>query len=141
MATQTRQTTRRSARFFRATVKACMVTACCGLVLMSTVAAHAAWSPNGVPLQGMPIQGLPLNGTSFNGIGPNGIPTQGMPRNRLPLNGMPLHGHPAHEGSRSTEQIESLPWSTLSHRPLGEAAAPSMRDGRDIPPVALPEVR
>ena len=151
MATQTRQTTRRSARFFRATVTASMVTACCGLVLWSAVTAHALTSANGLPYNGYPIQGLlmngtPLNGMPFNGIGPNGMPyngtpMQGMPRNGLPLNGTPLHGHPTHEGSRSTEQSESLPWSTLSQRPLGDAAVPFVRDSRDTPPVALPEVR
>jgi hypothetical protein len=46
MATQTRRTIRRSAKFFSATVKASMVTACCGLVLWSAVTAHAAQSWN-----------------------------------------------------------------------------------------------
>ena len=166
MATQTRRTTRRTARFFRATVTASMVTACCGLVLWSAVTAHASTSgngvpfnglalnglgPNGLPYNGMPRQGLlmngtPLNGMPLNGIGPNGMPyngmpRQGMPRNGLPLNGTSLHGHPTHEGSRSPEQSESLPWSTLSQRPLGDAAVPFVRDSRDTLPVALPEVR
>jgi hypothetical protein len=71
MATQTRRTTRRSVWFFRATVKASMVTACCGLVLWSAVAAHAA-----APFNGMPVNGLP-----FNGMALQGIPIQGMPFN------------------------------------------------------------
>src|SRR5262245_17935576 len=41
MMTQTRRTTRRSAKFFRTTGTASMVTACCGLVLWSVVVAHA----------------------------------------------------------------------------------------------------
>ena len=141
MATQTRQTTRRSARFFRATVTASMVTACCGLVLWSAVTAHALTSANGLPYNGYPIQGLLMNGTPLNGMPYNGMPMQGMPRQGLPLNGTPLHGHPTHEGSRSTEQSERLPWSTLSQRPLGDAAVPFVRDSRDTLPVALPEVR
>ena len=166
MATQTRRTTRRSARFFRATVKAYMVTSCCGLVLLSAVAAHAAVTWNGMPRQGLILNGTPLNGIPWNGIGPNGIsfngvPLQGMPYNGMPfqglllngtpyngypiqgmpMNGTPLHGHPAQEGSLSAEQTESLPWSTLSQRPLGDAAAPFVRDSRDPLPVALPEVR
>jgi hypothetical protein len=144
MATQTRRTTRRSARFFRATVKAAMVTTCCGLVLLSAVVAHAAldWNGipyqglilngtplngmpfnglfvNGTPMQGMPTQGLPYNGMPFNGAPYNGIPIQGMPANGVPVNGVPLHGHPANEGSLPPVQSESLPWSTLSQRPLG----------------------
>ena len=136
MATQTRRTTRRTARFFRATVTASMVTACCGLVLWSAVTAHASTSGNGVPFNGMPLNGIGPNGMPYNGM-----PRQGMPRNGLPLNGTSLHGHPTHEGSRSPEQSESLPWSTLSQRPLGDAAAPFVRDSRDPLPVALPEVR
>ena len=126
MATQTRRTTRRSAKFFKTTGKASMVTACCGLILWSAVAAHAA-----VTWNGMPRQGLILNGTPYNGY-----PIQGMP-----MNGTPLHGHPAQEGSLSAEQSESLPWSTLSQRPLGDAATPFVRDSRNTPPVELPEVR
>ena len=139
MATQTRRTTRRSATFFRATVKASMVTACCGLVLLSAVAAHAAVTWNGMPRQGLILNGTPLNGIPWNGIGPNGIsfngvPIQGMPHNGLPYNGlpiqgmpmqgMPLNGLPAHEGSLPTVQRESLPWSTLSHQGVGKHQPP-----------------
>jgi hypothetical protein len=111
MATQTQRTTRRSARFFTTTVTASMVTACCGLLLWSAVAAHA-----GVYANGMPFQGLILNGT-------------------------PLHGLPAHEGSLSPEQSESLPWSTLSQTALGDATAPFVSDHHDTPTLELPEVR
>ena len=166
MATQTRRTTRRAAQFFRTTVKASMVTACCGLILWSAVAAHAAvtwngipwngiprnglyfnaldWNgigPNGLLYNGMPIQGLLMNGAPLNGIGPNGTPIQGMPRNGLPSQDVLSTGAVVQTPTVPAVPQESLPWSTLSHRPLGEAAAPSMRDGRDIPPVALPEVR
>jgi hypothetical protein len=104
MATQTRRTTRRSARFFTATVKAAMVTACCGLVLMSAVAAHAGAVSNGLPVNGMPY---------------NGIPMQGMP-----MNGTPLNGLPANEGSLPTVQSESLPWSTVSQQGVGKHQPP-----------------
>jgi hypothetical protein len=124
MATQTRRTTRRSARFFTATVKAAMVTACCGLVLLSAVAAHAGAYSNGMPYNGLPFNGLPFNGLPFNGAGLNGTPLNGMPYNGIPMQGMPmngtpLNGLPANEGSLPTVQSESLPWSTLSQRALG----------------------
>jgi len=176
MATQTRRTTRRSARFFRATIKAHVVVACCGLVLLSAVAAYAELPLNGLPMNGLPINGMPfnglplngvplngmprngmpfqglllngtpLNGIPWNGIGPNGIPFNGVPIQGMPMQGMPMQGMPhndlpTQEGALPPVQSESLPWSTLSHRGLGEAAAPSMRDGRDILPVALPTVR
>ena len=156
MATQTRRTTQRSARFFRATIKAHVVVACCGLVLLSAVAAYAELPLNGLPLHGVPLNGMPrngmpfqglllngtpLNGIPWNGIGPNGIPFNGLPIQGMPMQGMPHNDLPTQEGALPTGRREHLPWSTLSHRALGEAAAPSMRDGRDIPPVALPEVR
>jgi hypothetical protein len=151
MATQTRRTTRRSAKFFRTTVKASMVTACCGLILWSAVAAHAAVTWNGMPRQGLILNGTPLNGIPWNGIGPNGIPfngvpiqgmpyngmpfqglllngtpyngypIQGMPIQGMPMNGTPLQGRPANEGSVPPVQSESLPWSTLSQQPLGQS--------------------
>jgi hypothetical protein len=146
MATQTKRTTQRSARFFTTTVTASMVTACCGLVLWSAVAAHAGVYANGMPFQGLILNGTPLNGLPWNGIGPNGMPfngmpMQGMPRNGLPVNGTPLHGLPAYEGSLSPEQSESLPWSTLSQRALGDATAPFVSDHHDTPTLELPEVR
>jgi hypothetical protein len=156
MATQTRRTTRRSARFFRATIKAHVVVACCGLVLLSAVAAYAELPLNGLPLNGVPLNGMPrngmpfqglllngtpLNGIPWNGIGPNGIPFNGVPIQGMPMQGMPHNDLPTQEGALPTGRREHLPWSTLSHRALGEAAAPSMRDGRDILPVALPTVR
>jgi hypothetical protein len=139
MATQTRRTIRRSARFLRATVTASMVAACCGLILWSTVAAHAAAPYNGMPYNGMPYNGMPYNGMPYNGMPYNGMPIQGMPVNGMPFNGMPfqgllmngtpingmpyngtpLNGLPAHEASLPTVQSEHLPWSTLSQRALG----------------------
>jgi hypothetical protein len=144
MATQTRRTTRRSARFFTATVKAAMVTACCGLVLLSAVAAHAgAYSNgmpynglpfnglpfNGLPFNGLPFNGLPFNGLPFNGAGLNGTPLNGMPYNGIPMQGMPmngtpLNGLPANEGSLPTVQSESLPWSTVSQQGVGKHQPP-----------------
>jgi len=65
MATQTRRTTRRSARFFSTTVKASMVTACCGLILWSAGAAYAAAISNGMPYNGTPLNGLPAHEASL----------------------------------------------------------------------------
>ena len=95
MATQTRRTTRRSARFFRATGKTSIVIACCGLVLWSAVAAHAAVSLNGGPMNGMGLNGVALNGMPFNGLYVNGTPMQGMPFNGVPINGTPSMGCPS----------------------------------------------
>jgi hypothetical protein len=146
MATQTRRTTRCSAKFLRATIKGRMIVACCGLVLLGAVAAHAETPRNGLPMNGLPINVLPFNGIDLNGVLLNGIPFNGLPVNGYPIqgllmNGTPLNGFPATEGSLPTAPSERLPWSTLSHRPLGEAAAPSMSDGRGTLPVELPRVR
>ena len=156
MATQTRRTTRRSAKFFRTTLKAHVVMVYCGMVLLSAVAAYAELPLNGLPLNGVPLNGMPrngmpfqglllngtpLNGIPWNGIGPNGIPVNGVPLQGMPMQGMPHNDLPTQEGALPTGRREHLPWSTLSHRALGEAAAPSMRDGRDILPVELPTVR
>ena len=119
MTTQTRRTIRRSARFFRTTVTASLVTAGCGLILWSAVAAQAAVTWNGMPRQGLILNGTPLNGIPWNGIGPNGISFNGVPIQGMPMNGTPLQGRPANEGSVPPVQSESLPWSTLSQRPLG----------------------
>jgi hypothetical protein len=134
MATQTRRTTRRSATFFRATVKASMVTACCGLVLLSAVVAHAAPDWNGIPYQGLILNGTPLNGMPFNGLFVNGTPMQGMPMQGMPcngvrINGTPLQGLPRNGLSLQAPTLpqeplpagsqEQLPWNGLSQRPLG----------------------
>jgi hypothetical protein len=111
MATQTRQITRRSARFFRATVTAYIGTACCGLVLWSAVGAHAARSANG----------MPFNGLYVNGLAPNATTLQ-----REPLPAVPQ---------------ESLPFNGLSQRALGKAAVLSGSDGYPPLPVELPDVR
>ena len=131
MATQTRRTIKRSARFFSATVKASLVTACCGLILWSAVAAHAGIDTNGLPYNGLPYNGMPFNGLPFqgmpiqglpvNGVPYNGVPIQGLPRNGLPMHGTSLHGLAANEGSLPTVQSESLPWSTLSHQGVGKS--------------------
>jgi hypothetical protein len=140
MATQTRRTTRRSAKFFSATIKASMVTACCGLVLWSAVTAHASQSWNGNPYNGLYVNGqgsngldwngAPLNGLPVNGVGPNGTPIQGMPRNGVPmqgmpmngvpLNGTPMNGLPAQEDSRPTVPPDRLPWHSLSHQGIAK---------------------
>ena len=121
MATQTRRTTQRSARFFRATIKAHVVVACCGLVLLSAVAAYAELPLNGLPLHGVPLNGMPRNGMPFQGLLLNGTPYNGYPIQGMPMNGTPLQGRPANEGSVPPVQSESLPWSTLSQQPLGQS--------------------
>src|SRR5215510_7245368 len=105
MATQTRRTTQRSARFFRATGKAYMVTACCGLILLSAVAAHAARSQNGMPYNGMPYNGMPFQGLLMQG---------------LPAYGVPATGSTVQTPPAPTVPQDSLPWTGLSQRPLGK---------------------
>ena len=129
MATQTRRTTRRSAKFFRTTVKASMVTACCGLVLLSAVAAHAAVSLNGGPMNGMGLNGVALNGMPIQGLPANGLPYNGMPMNGTPLNGLPTQGVISDGISLQATTLqreplsavpqESLPFHSLSQRALG----------------------
>jgi hypothetical protein len=111
MATQTRRTTRRSARFFSATVKASLVTACCGLVLWSAVAAHAGVDGNG----------LYLNGAPFNGLPWNGMPFQGMVLNGLPMNGLSLQAPTLQQEPLPAGPQERLPWNGLSQRALGKS--------------------
>ena len=55
-----------------------MVTACCGLVLLSAVAAHAGVDGNGLYVNGMPRNGMPFNGLYVNGAPWNGMPFQGL---------------------------------------------------------------
>jgi hypothetical protein len=114
MATQTRRTTQRSVKFLRATGKASMVTVCCGLVLLSAIAAHAGVDGNGLYVNGMPFNGAPINGMPFNG----------MPYQGLPTNGLPYNGLPAHEDLLPTVQNESLPWSTMSQQGVGKHQPP-----------------
>ena len=122
MATQTRRTIRRSARFLRATVTASMVAACCGLILWSTVAAHAA-----APYNGMPYNGMPFNGIGPNGMPFNGTPLQGMPRNGLPTQGGISNGVVINAPTVPAVLQESLPWSGLSQRALGKHQPPSCK--------------
>jgi hypothetical protein len=123
MATQTRRTTRRSARFFRATVKASMVTACCGLVLWSAVAAYAE-----LPLNGLPLNGLTTNGIPLNGVPLNGMPIQGLPMNGLILNGVGPNGLPTPPREPfSAVPPESLPFHSVSQKALG--TTPPVRIG------------
>jgi hypothetical protein len=124
MATQTRRTIRRSARFFRATVKAYMVTACCGLILWSAVAAHAAVSLNGGPMNGMALNGVALNGTPLQGLPYNGMPTNGTLLNGLPTQGVisddiSLQATTLQREPLSAVPQESLPFHSLSQRALG----------------------
>ena len=126
MTMQTRRIARRSAKFFRATGKAYMVTACCGLVLLSAVAAHAAAPFNGLPFNGMPYNGIDLNGMPYNGMPMNGhpyngIPLQGRPMNELLMNGTAANGASYSSKPSTSVQNENLPWATLSHQGLGKS--------------------
>ena len=105
MMTQTRRTIRRSARVFRTTVTASLVTACCGLVLWSAVTAHASQPCNGMPSNGMPFQGMPR---------------QGLPINGLPTQDVISHGV-VHAPTVPAVPQETLPWNGLSQRPLGQS--------------------
>ena len=118
MATQTRRTTPRSARFFKATVKASMVTACCGLGLWSAVAAHASTPLNGMPFNGLPFNGINLNGLPFNGIPLNGVPLNGMPIQGLPMNGLPTQGVISHDLALPAPTLPREPLSAVQHESL-----------------------
>jgi hypothetical protein len=116
MTMQTQRITCRSAKFFRATGKAYMVTACCGLVLLSAVSAHALSGANGQPLQGLPFNGLLMNGVTANRITLNGTPLNVIHVNGLSLQAPTLQQKPLPAGSQ-----ERLPWNGLSRRALGKS--------------------
>ena len=122
MATQTRRTPRRSARFFKVTVTAYMVTAGCGLVLWGAVAGHAGVDGNGLPFNGIPMNGLPLNGMPIQGMPVNGLLTQGVISHDLALPAPTLPREPL-----SAVQHESLPFHSVSQKALG--TAPPVRIG------------
>ena len=58
MATQTRRTIRRSAKFFRATVKAYIVMVLYDLILLGISSSYAALTQNGVISNGMALNAL-----------------------------------------------------------------------------------
>src|SRR5262252_7466298 len=87
MATQTRRTTQQSVKSHSATLKASIVMACCGLVLWSAVAAHAAITANGFTLNGLNANGISTNGITINGLSTNGA-MNGININGITLNGM-----------------------------------------------------
>src|SRR5215467_10719808 len=91
MATQTRRTIRRAARFFRTTVTASLVTACCGLVLWSAVAAYAEASRNGLPINGMPLNGArQQDGATAAGHSASAAPGVATPSTTPPAAGSPI---------------------------------------------------
>jgi hypothetical protein len=136
MTTQTRRTIRRSARFFRTTVTASLVTACCGLILWSAGAAYAAAVSNG-----MPYNGMPYNGTPIQGMPMQGMPVNGIPRNGLPAQDVLSTGSVVHAPTLPAVPQEGLPWHSLSQRPLGAAAVLSGSDDHRALPVELPDIR
>ena len=105
MATQTRRTTQRSAKFHSATIKAYIGVACCGLVLLSAVSSHAA----------VGINGLSVNGLSVNGISSNALTSNGLASNGVALNGLTANGEPP-----PAIQGKSLPFHGLSQKALGK---------------------
>jgi hypothetical protein len=56
-----------------ATMKAFLVTASCGLMLLSAVSAHAKLSVNKLSANRLSANKLTANGTSLNGITPNAL--------------------------------------------------------------------
>jgi hypothetical protein len=151
MATQTQRTIRRSVRFFTTTVTASMVTACCGLVLLSAVGAHAATALNGITANGVLVNGvlvnglmsnsLSANGIATNGIATNGIATNGITTNGISTNGILRNAQPSQAEMPPGGQRDSLPFHSLSQRALGKAAVLAGSDGQPPLPVELPEVR
>jgi hypothetical protein len=151
MVTQTRRTIRRSARFFRATVTASMVAACCGLILWSAVVAHAGVQHNGIELNGLTENGILVNGMPFNGLNPNGVTINGLhvnglnpnglSQNGILVNGMLRNAQPSQAEMPPGGQRDSLPFHSLSQRALGKAAASAMSDDRSTLPVELPTAR
>lgn len=57
-----------------ATVKTCLIAACCGLVLLGAVSVHAGLSTNGLSTNGLSAtevqsEGLPFHSLSHSGLG------------------------------------------------------------------------
>ena len=52
-----------------ATVKTCLMAACCGLVLLGAVSAHAGLSTNGLCTSVVQSEGLPFHSLSHSGLG------------------------------------------------------------------------
>ena len=92
MATQTRRTTPRSTRFYRATVTTGMIALCWGLVLLTAGSAHAAISLNGLTMNGLTMNGIATNGLSMNGLTTNGLTMNGLSTNALSTNGLTMNG-------------------------------------------------
>ncbi len=120
MAMQTRRTTQRSAKCHSATIKAYIVTACCGLLLLNTVSAHAGISVNGIATNGITANGITVNGITTNGITLNGISTNGITMNGIHVNGLSTNGLAIHEEPPPAVQGKTLPLHGLSQKALGQ---------------------
>jgi hypothetical protein len=92
------------------TVKAFIVAACCGLMLLGAVSAHA-----GITRNGLGRNGVQLNRINFNGIALNGLRTNGLRNQGLLVKESKRPG-----GSTSAVQSESLPFNGLSQSGLGK---------------------
>jgi hypothetical protein len=91
MATHTRLTTQRSVKFHGATIKAYIVMACCGLVLLSAASSYAALTANGLHVNALTANGagepppavqgksLPFHGLSQKALGKTQPHRLGLP--------------------------------------------------------------
>ena len=73
-----------------ATVKTSIIAACCGVMLLGAVSAHAALTSNALVPNGVP-NGLHSNSLVPNGAGTNGLSTpqsEGLPFNGLSQSGL-----------------------------------------------------
>ena len=107
------------------TVKTCLVAACCGLVLLGAVAAHAGQSMNGTTVNGISSNGQGINGISSNGYSFNGLSSNGQGMNGQSINGLctSLELVPFESSSAKLcvlAQSERLSFNSLSHSGLGK---------------------
>ena len=118
-----------------ATVKTFFVAACCGLILLGAVSAHAGIYTNGLGVNGINLNGLRMNGLALNGVWLNGVNLNGLALNGLWVNGLPTNGSginglrneglifkesKRHGGPTSEGQREGLPFNGLSQSGLGK---------------------
>ena len=66
-----------------ATVKTCLIAACCGLVLLGAVSVHARISSNGAHLNGISINGYAMNGLSAKEGQSEGLPFHSLSHSGL----------------------------------------------------------
>jgi hypothetical protein len=76
------------------TIRTFIVAACCSLLLLGAVTAHAGFNLNGLNLNGLNLNGLSLNGLSLNGYYMNGLNVNGtsLPTTGLDFTTISQHG-------------------------------------------------